>query len=1038
MEELQRTRQKSLAPSPLPRQAMLQGHELQPGGFVNARPLDVPSDVPIPLLIIDPSTGRIVKANAAAGTFYGYPHPELCTYTFADITVAPAPERARMMQKAMAPGGAVFRLRQRFAGGIARDVEFFGWPQGAGKQTLVYGVVREAAVRGGPPAQPEAGGGGDRYQRESSPEGIWSIGRDGKTNFVNAEIAGLLGYKPGEMLCIPFESLVDREQRQLAGECREKVAKGLCSRERIKVIGADGMSVSIDATIMPLVAPGGTFDGSFAIFSFSERRKSDRESRESENRYRAIFETTGSATAIMDEDMGVSLINSKAEELFGYTKAEMEGKMSMIEIIFPEDMALIRKYHAQRSRDPGSVPREYECRCVDRRGNVRNVTMTVSIIPGTKSRVVTFLDITERLKAEQKLKESEERYRLLIESVKDYAVFMLDTQGNIASWCEEAGRINGYAAADVIGKSIGSFFAEGSSADGAPHELLVQARKDERSEWSGWWVRENGDWYWAKVTVARLLSANGKLRGYSVALVDITDEKRTKELLREREELYRTLIETSPEAIVLYDAAGRILMTNRQASILYGFSQEDSFGEKIFDYIAPEERQQAIERLTELPQQGVRNKYYNCLRKGGGRFIGELSVSAINDIDGKPKFYIGIVADVTERRENEEKIQNAAEEWRATFDSISDMIAIIDKDMRIVRVNRSCADRCGATPKDLVGKPCCEVFHPAREKPRDCFYGEVQRTGATLIKEYYEKESDTYYEVTTSPVKNSRGEVVAITHVQKDITERKKINEILQRDKDNFERLVNERTTELFAARFKLENTKRLSDIGTLAATVAHELRNPLGVIRTALYNVRRKNQNPVLVGHLDNMEKKILESDRIINNLLFYSRIRMPQFETVRLCGVLDECIEAVRGHFHKWHVTVSGHCRDIVDCHIQCDPLQIAEVFHNILNNAYESFANKKGTVTITGGRDGNGSVWVSFQDTGCGIDQGDIERIMEPFFSHKSKGTGLGLTVCKQIVELHGGKMYIESQKGSGTRVTVALPEKGGVHAEKRAHG
>ena len=116
-----------------------------------------------------------------------------------------------------------------------------------------------------------------------------------------------------------------------------------------------------------------------------------------------------------------------------------------------------------------------------------------------------------------------------------------------------------------------------------------------------------------------------------------------------------------------------------------------------------------------------------------------------------------------------------------------------------------------------------------------------------------------------------------------DITERKIAEEVLKRDKDTIEKLVVKRTQELLNVQVELERSKRLSDIGTLAATVAHELRNPLGVIRTAVYNIKRKAKNEALESHLSNIQKKVSDSDRIINDLLFYARIRLPQRDAGR-----------------------------------------------------------------------------------------------------------------------------------------------------------
>lgn len=274
-------------------------------------------------------------------------------------------------------------------------------------------------------------------------------------------------------------------------------------------------------------------------------------------------------------------------------------------------------------------------------------------------------------------------------------------------------------------------------------------------------------------------------------------------------------------------------------------------------------------------------------------------------------------------------------------------------------------------------------------------------------------------------IRDKDNKAIRMLGIVQDITRRKHAEEILKRDKETLEKLVGERTEELLAAQKELDRAKRLSDIGTLAATVAHELRNPLGVIRIAAYNTRRKRQNPDIDRHLDNIEKKIAESEQIINNLLFYSRISMPQYENVRIYDILDECLVFARDMFPKLKVSIGKRYDRTKGDSIQADPLQMGELFTNILNNAYESFSEKRGKIKVRTEHEEEGFFKIVFEDNGPGMDEEGIEKAFKPFFSQKTMGTGLGLTVCYQIVNLHGGKIEIKSQKSEGTTVIVSLP-------------
>jgi len=259
----------------------------------------------------------------------------------------------------------------------------------------------------------------------------------------------------------------------------------------------------------------------------------------------------------------------------------------------------------------------------------------------------------------------------------------------------------------------------------------------------------------------------------------------------------------------------------------------------------------------------------------------------------------------------------------------------------------------------------------------------------------------------------------------RDITKRKRAEDALKHDKDNFERLVQERTNQLVETRVELEKTKRLSDIGVLAATVAHELRNPLAAIGIAAYNIRRKAKNGELNKHLSNIEKKIFESDQIINNLLFYSRLKPPHYESVNIADIIRESVDACRDSCRK-DILITEDTDSLKDIFIEADPFQIREVIHNILNNACDAVTSQGGRIEVKGVYE-KGFVKFIVMDNGHGIAKESLAKVSDPFFTTKAKGTGLGLSVCRQIVNFHCGSIEIQSELEKGTVVTVSLPEK-----------
>lgn len=355
------------------------------------------------------------------------------------------------------------------------------------------------------------------------------------------------------------------------------------------------------------------------------------------------------------------------------------------------------------------------------------------------------------------------------------------------------------------------------------------------------------------------------------------------------------------------------------------------------------------------------------------------------------------------------------------LNSMQDGVYIINKEYELEYINPVLEREFG-----LPGiRKCYEYLHDHTEVCTECRNEEVF-SGKTVRWEWHSPRNQKTYDLIATPLKNPDGDVSKL-EIFRDITERKKAEEVLKRDRETLEKLVEERSEELLRVQRKLEQAKRLSDIGSLAATIAHELRNPLGVIQAAVYNIRRKREKTSLDKHLNNIEKKISESSQIINNLLSYTRIKMPDCEMVNIHDILEECLSAAGKRFYGNSCFIANEFGSIKDLTIEADPFEMKEVFNNILNNAFESIPAENGEIEVAARLENGKFVAISFKDNGAGIEKDDLNRVFEPFFTRRSKGTGLGLTICSELVNLHNGRIDIESEKGRGTVVVVHIPMK-----------
>lgn len=240
---------------------------------------------------------------------------------------------------------------------------------------------------------------------------------------------------------------------------------------------------------------------------------------------------------------------------------------------------------------------------------------------------------------------------------------------------------------------------------------------------------------------------------------------------------------------------------------------------------------------------------------------------------------------------------------------------------------------------------------------------------------------------------------------------------------EQLETEVEARTKDLEQVQEKLIRSERLAAVGELASGVGHELRNPLNVIRNCAYLLNMalsEKADEESVNTLKVLDKQIDAANKIVTDLLDFTRIRPPQQIRADLNTMINECIsyQAVPENI-KVNVNFNGHTLPV-----RTDPEQMNRVFSNIISNAIQSMAAKGGELNIDA-IEGDDYITIDFKDTGCGIPQEHLEKIYEPLFTTKPKGIGLGLAISRRLTEQNGGKIEVASQAGRGTTFTLKLP-------------
>src|SRR3989339_28279 len=387
-----------------------------------------------------------------------------------------------------------------------------------------------------------------------------------------------------------------------------------------------------------------------------------------------------------------------------------------------------------------------------------------------------------------------------------------------------------------------------------------------------------------------------------------------------------------------------------------------------------------------------------------------------NKIDGVVLIFI----DITASKKAQQIISEARGYAENIVETIQESLIVLDTDLKVISANKMFYRTFKVNLKETKGRFIYDLGNRQWDIPKLRHLLENFILKGKSFKEYeieHDFESIGKKVMLLSGQRLASSKLILISIV--DITERKRLQVELKSSHENLDIKVKERSAELVRANL-------LSGIGVFAATIAHELRNPLAAIKVGMYNIRKKINDTAIDSNIDNINKKIDESNQIINNLLFYVRIHEPHYEKVNIDEIIEESVGVAERRYDKKTVKIVKNIktRDVI---IDADPLQIKEVFNNLLNNAFDALPAEKGMIKVEVKLNDTNFIKITFADNGTGIEKDILEKIFDAFFTTKAKGTGLGLSVCKYIAEIHHGSLTVESKVGKGTVFTMTLPLK-----------
>ncbi|MCX6690327.1 MAG: PAS domain S-box protein, partial [Methanoregula sp.] len=505
----------------------------------------------------------------------------------------------------------------------------------------------------------------------------------------------------------------------------------------------------------------------------TERKRAEEALRESEETFKALAENANDGILVAVAEGTHTYANRRAGEITGYSVAELL-KTSIKELATPNEIKkLIERLRKRLSGE--DVPHQYETLILRKDGkNVPiEITAAKTVWHGQPADLVIFHDITERKRAEEALRDSEENFRSIFEN-NSAAMAIIEPDTTISMVNEEYCNLSGYTKQEVIGMSW---------TKQIPPEDLERLKEfnrkrlinpnDAPDRYEFAFYKKNGEIKHALMSIVMI--QNKKM---IASFIDITERKRAEEALRESESFNRGLVENLPDYIAIYGPAGNILHVNPASATVLGYSEEKLVGTPVLSYVAEEYRDEVVSRITDRREGGEVPPYeIDLLTHGGLRRSVIVKGTQIQYRDTPATLLV--LTDITERKRVEEELIASQSLLNTTLDSIPDIIGIQNIDHTIVRYNRAGYEFLHLTPEEVHGRKCYELI--GRTIPCEkCATEKALKTKRMEQIEKYLPEYGIHLDCRSSPVLDKDGEIVFIVEQLRDITDRKRAEEALR------------------------------------------------------------------------------------------------------------------------------------------------------------------------------------------------------------------------------------------------------------------
>ncbi|QDU54346.1 PAS domain-containing sensor histidine kinase [Aeoliella mucimassa] len=604
----------------------------------------------------------------------------------------------------------------------------------------------------------------------------------------------------------------------------------------------------------------------------------------------------------------------------------------------------------------------------------------------------------------------------MLGSIQDHAIFMLNAYGKVRTWNDTAKKLKGYEADEIIGKHFSLFFTPEDIAAGIPEVELEQARKTGKFENEGWRVRKDGSQFWALVGLSAVYDSLGQITGFCKVTQDITHRKQQEDALRDAKYRLQGIYDSCSHLVGLLDIDGTVVDANRAALQLLEVPPEEVYGKHFSDTPWISHSPELQDRVRKAIEQAAAGQVMNLAAdhpmKDGTLVHIDLRITPVFSDDGEVIYLIPEGVDVTERIEQERKIQGYIEELENRNRKLREMSQLIhlshdailswEPGGTIRSWNQGAASLYGYSKQEAIGTRPHELLRAVQTISGEQVEDQVMQQGHWGGRMIHRTKDGEEIEVFSRQQLMHLGETKVILETNRDLREWRQVVDL---------KGLNE----------KLKQSNQ--ELEQFAYIASHDLQEPLRKI-TAYAELIEEDEHTILSSDSKSYLKTVLSGARrlqhLITDLLQYSRItsRGKAFSKVDPGECLRAVIESLELRIKELGAIITYDELPV----IHADESQLILLLQNLISNALKYRSDQPPKIHIAAKKTSEGFEF-SVKDNGIGIEPQYREQIFEIFKRlharrEREGGTGIGLANCRRIVQRLGGQIWVESTPGEGS--------------------